>query len=127
MDETNFKCVCGNTTFHPWINSAGEQLYICDKCNSHYSSSFELYWDFSIQKKTKLIPCSACGKEISPNAESCPNCGQPTGIHTCPKCGSRNTQIISGGSKVGSILVWGVFSANKILSRYKCRDCHHKF
>lgn len=24
-----------------------------------------------------LIECRACGKQISPNAESCPNCGEP--------------------------------------------------
>jgi hypothetical protein len=24
-----------------------------------------------------LVPCGACGKEISPRAPTCPNCGEP--------------------------------------------------
>lgn len=29
---------------------------------------------------TSMIECRACGKPISPNAASCPNCGEPNGI-----------------------------------------------
>lgn len=29
---------------------------------------------------TALIECRICGKPISPNAASCPNCGEPNGI-----------------------------------------------
>ena len=74
-----------------------------------------------------LISCKACGKQISSQAESCPNCGQPTGIHVCPNCRSTNTKVISGTSKATSVFLWGVFAANKVISKYECKDCHHKF
>lgn len=75
----------------------------------------------------KLMPCLACGSTISQHAESCPNCGNPTGVHVCPKCGSANTKVISGASKATSVLLWGVFAANKVVSKYQCKDCWHKF
>ena len=67
-------------------------------------------------------------KEVSSNANSCPNCGNP--INTaikCPKCGSTNTRTISNASKVMSSIIWGGLAANKILSKYDCLDCNHKF
>ena len=30
---------------------------------------------------SKLIRCPLCNQEISPNAVSCPNCGEPIGLH----------------------------------------------
>ena len=75
-----------------------------------------------------LIKCPGCGKDVSSIAKACPNCGEPidTAIH-CPKCGSANVKVISGGSKTASILMWGVFAANKVLSKYECKNCGHKF
>ena len=74
-----------------------------------------------------LTPCKACKCNISLQAEVCPHCGQPTGIHLCPKCSSTNTKVISGASKVTSILLWGPFAANKVVSKYQCNNCGHKF
>mgnify|MGYP001415186902 FL=1 len=75
-----------------------------------------------------LIKCPECGREVSSIAKACPSCGAPidTSIR-CPKCGSANTSVISGASKAVSVAVWGVFAANKVLSKYKCNDCGHKF
>lgn len=75
-----------------------------------------------------LIKCSECGREVSSNAAKCPNCGNPidTAVH-CPKCGSKNTKVITGASKVASVAMWGVFAANKVISKYVCNDCKHKF
>lgn len=75
-----------------------------------------------------LIKCSECGKEVSSNATSCPSCGNPinTSIR-CPKCGSTNTKVITGASKAVSVALWGVFAANKVMSKYECNDCKHKF
>lgn len=75
----------------------------------------------------KLIPCKACRGNISPQAEVCPHCGQPTGVHVCPKCGKTNTKVISGASKATAIFLWGPFAANKVVSKYQCKDCGHKF
>lgn len=75
-----------------------------------------------------LIKCKECGKEVSDKAKSCPNCGAPIDTKVyCPKCGSANTEVISGASKFGSVMLWGVFAANKVLSKYRCKNCGHKF
>lgn len=74
-----------------------------------------------------ITRCKTCYKEISNQAETCPHCGQPTGVHVCPKCGSTNTQTISDSSKAFSIFMWGAYSANKVMSKYQCKDCWHKF
>ena len=75
-----------------------------------------------------LIKCPGCGKDVSSKAQSCPHCGEPIDVSVkCPKCGSTNTSVISTGSKVVSTALWGVFAANKVLSKYKCDSCGHKF
>ncbi len=78
-------------------------------------------------KKHNLTPCPACNDLISKKAESCPHCGQPTGVHVCPKCQSTNTKVISGASKATSIFLWGPFAANKVVSKFQCKDCGHKW
>lgn len=78
-------------------------------------------------EKMKLINCRACHHQISSEAAVCPNCGQPTGVHVCPKCGSTDTKVISGASKVVSVAMWGIFAANKVKSTYQCNKCGQKF
>lgn len=75
-----------------------------------------------------LIKCPECGKQVSDRAPTCPGCGSPidTAIR-CPKCGSANTEVISGASKAVSVALWGVFAANKVMSKYVCNNCKHKF
>lgn len=75
-----------------------------------------------------LITCPDCKKSVSSDAPNCPNCGRPINTAVrCPNCGSTNTKVISGASKVASVAVWGVFAANKVMSKYVCNDCRHKF
>ena len=76
---------------------------------------------------TGLILCIACRHQISKKAETCPHCGNPTGVHVCPKCNSTNTSVITGTSKAASIFLWGAFAANKVVSKYECKDCGHRF
>ncbi|MEI6132275.1 MAG: zinc ribbon domain-containing protein [Bacillota bacterium] len=75
-----------------------------------------------------LINCPECNSEVSSNAKSCLKCGNPidTSIK-CPKCGSKNTKVISSASKAVSVAIWGIFAANKVMSKNECIDCHHKF
>lgn len=77
--------------------------------------------------RNNLISCSICNQKISFKAETCPHCGNPTGVHVCPKCNSINTKVISGASKAASIFLWGAFAANKVVSKFECKDCGHKF
>lgn len=83
--------------------------------------------DTRSEKPIRLSLCAACNKQISTQAESCPHCGHPTGVHVCPKCNSTNTKVISGSSKAASIFLWGPFAANKVLSKFQCKDCGHKW
>lgn len=78
-------------------------------------------------RSVNLVECITCGNKISPRAPSCPRCGNPTGVHVCPKCDSLNTRVITGTSKAASIFLWGAFAANKVVSKYECKDCGHKF
>lgn len=75
-----------------------------------------------------LINCPGCGKEVSSNAAACPHCGEPidTSIK-CPKCGSKNVVPISNAKKVGSMIMWGMLAANKVMSKHHCNDCKHDF
>lgn len=83
--------------------------------------------DSEKQPPVRLVPCVACGNQISTQAETCPHCGQPTGVHICPNCSSANTKVISGASKATSVFLWGPFAANKVISKFQCKDCGHKF
>lgn len=75
-----------------------------------------------------LIKCPECQREVSSSASNCPNCGNPIDTKIkCPKCGSKNTKVISGASKAVSVALWGVFAANKVISKYVCNNCNHKF
>ena len=78
-----------------------------------------------------LIKCPECGKQVSSKAPTCPNCGAPIDSSyskvKCPKCGSTNVKVISGSSKVISMAIWGPFAANKVISKYECNSCRHKF
>ncbi|MBU5311059.1 hypothetical protein KQI38_03400 [Tissierella carlieri] len=76
-----------------------------------------------------LVKCPACEKMISPNAEECPNCGEPMkkGVISCPNCRSTNVKKISGTSKVGSAVMFGVFSMGKITKSYECKSCKHRW
>ena len=72
-----------------------------------------------------LVTCPDCQKEISDAAENCPGCGRPmnTAIK-CPNCKSTNVQKISSASKIGSALIWGVFS-KKMAKSYQCNSCKY--
>lgn len=106
-------------------------LKSCPKCGSNnsggYVASTKNNTIYNKPKNRNLVDCMACGHQISTRAESCPHCGNPTGVHVCPKCDSINTRVITGTSKATSIFLWGAFAANKVVSKYECKDCGHKF
>jgi hypothetical protein len=77
-----------------------------------------------LSERRKLVPCKACGREISSEADACIHCGQPmnTAIK-CPNCKSRDVIKISAASKVGSVVLFGVFSMGKLTKTYQCKAC----
>lgn len=80
------------------------------------------------REPAKIIDCPACGKQVSNKAKACPHCGQPidTKIY-CPKCGSTNVEPISGTTKAVTTWAVGIYAANTVINKYKCKDCGHKF
>lgn len=79
-------------------------------------------------KESNLLKCPDCGKEISPSASACPNCGRPMSIGIKrPNCKSGNVEKISGASKLGSAIVFGVFAVGKLTKTYQCKDCGFKW
>lgn len=80
------------------------------------------------KEEAKIIDCPACGEKVSNKAKACPHCGQPidTKIY-CPKCGSSHIEPISGTTKAVTTWTIGVYAANTVVSKYKCKDCGHKF
>ena len=105
---------------------------VCTSCRVCYPSRLEKCPGCGIKsgftkRQNNTFRCSSCYKLISYKAESCPHCGNPTGIHVCPRCSSINTKVITGASKATSIFLWGVFAANKVVSKFECKDCGHKW
>lgn len=78
-----------------------------------------------------LVKCPECGKDISSNAESCPNCGNPmkassneaTGTF-CPSCKMRVTPVVTsvgGGScSFGKRETWKCPRCARVLHRSGC-------
>ena len=83
---------------------------ICTKCNSEL---IPLSKDYQI--KTKTI----CNNKIQSSQKSTPTI-------ECPYCHSTDTQKISGMSRAGSIVVWGIFS-KKLGKQWHCDKCGSDF
>ncbi|MBN1916979.1 MAG: zinc-ribbon domain-containing protein [Verrucomicrobia bacterium] len=79
-----------------------------------------------------LVKCPECGRDISSNAESCPNCGNPMagkGAHQrtgtfCPRCRTRVTPVVTsvgGGScSFGKRETWKCPQCTRVLHRSGC-------
>lgn len=91
----------------------------------HHSTNTNVLED---KEEATIIDCPACGEKVSNKARSCPHCGQPIDTKVfCPKCGSSNTEPISGISKAAMTWAVGAYAANTVISKFKCKDCGHKF
>lgn len=45
----------------------------------------------------------------------------------CPYCHSTNVKKISGASKMGSVMLWGVLAAGKVSKQWHCNNCKSDF
>lgn len=50
----------------------------------------------------------------------------PLQIH-CPTCGSTNVEKISGASKVGKAVAFGVLAAGSISKTFHCKNCGYRW
>jgi predicted RNA-binding Zn-ribbon protein involved in translation (DUF1610 family) len=58
-------------------------------------------------QRPKIVPCRACGRDVSRTAPACPHCGESTpGLRVnCPKCRSISVAIGQKGFSVGKAAV----------------------
>ena len=45
----------------------------------------------------------------------------------CSNCGSIDTRKISGANKVGSVVLFGIFSVGKLTKTYQCNKCGYRW
>jgi len=45
----------------------------------------------------------------------------------CPNCKATDVDKISTASKVGSAVLWGVFSMGKLTRTYQCNACGYRW
>ena len=82
--------------------------------------------------------CNNCNSIFPDSDRLCPNCRKPisqkfsiknnqtTGL-TCPACHSSNIEVISGTKKGFSALLFGLFTINTVINKYRCGKCGLKF
>jgi DNA-directed RNA polymerase subunit RPC12/RpoP len=85
-------------------------------------------------RSNNLTECVDCGAQISKSAAACPHCGRPRGkvnslssTARCPTCNSSDIEKISASDKVGSALLFGVFSIGQISKTFRCKNCGYKW
>lgn len=72
----------------------------------------------------KIAFCKTCGKLLLNET----NWGEVVpGTVTCPYCSSTNCKKISGASKVGKVLMWGVLAAGSVGHAWHCNSCGSNF
>ena len=95
--------------------------------------------------------CYYCSEEIQDNDFVCVHCGHiqsiddssktnpmksssspiikssKENIPKCPTCGSTNIQKISASSKVGKVVLFGIFAAGAVSKTFKCKNCGYQW
>ena len=137
------RCSCGNefrylnTMYKRKVLENGDYCFaggapiFCPQCNALYDTitlrQEEKIEPKSIHSDSHIISCPVCGKNVSSNANSCPNCGEPIKIaNKCPICGSTDLEKLTVVNRSVSAFMWG-FGSNKIGKTYQCKNCKSTF
>ena len=103
---------------------------ICPECGNGYSY---LYIGEGPKGSGKRAICKKCKAitldEFIPNENYVePKEAKPTKPNvTCPFCNSTDCKKISGASKVGKVLMWGVLAAGSVGKTWHCNSCGSNF
>lgn len=65
-------------------------------------------------------------KDHSKTIKFNPNANK-SNVVRCPACGSTKVQKISTGNKIGSAMIFGIFSLGHLGKTFKCLSCGYKF
>lgn len=140
-NKTNHCEFCGNELTFTNINGLQEQRQMEENENIHPDKVVEIYdkrflenvikplGEFDQAEYDKRIIQQEINRQNNwkryreETEEELKNSNAPK----CPICNSYNIHKISGGNKVGSALLFGVFSIGHISKTYKCDNCGAKF
>lgn len=105
------------------------QIYQCPNCGRTYSEFENVYYcgtcNYRLVKKEDIK--SIKNNVVKNNSHVIGRIQDPTKpIVTCPYCKSTNTTKISGISKAGSVVMFGIFS-QKVKKQWHCNDCKSDF
>ncbi|MCA0367676.1 MAG: zinc-ribbon domain-containing protein [Proteobacteria bacterium] len=64
-----------------------------------------------------LIPCPACGRQVSPAAPTCPNCGHPIADQPASRGGTFKEALTRPEAVKSGFTVLGVFVAAPWIAR----------
>lgn len=82
---------------------------------------------FDVNKENKRLKSSLeLQKHIEENTRKQENQTE-INLPCCPTCGSTNVEKISGVNKVGSVVLFGIFSLGHVSKTFKCKNCGMKF
>jgi RNA polymerase subunit RPABC4/transcription elongation factor Spt4 len=132
------------------MEMAGQQI-ACPTCGQETILKADYQWeykakmqipkpkDYISQEDRRLLKCRVCGKAVSPNADICPHCGEPSPsmVKHCPKCNSMkvtasNERILSYGKAAAATLLFGPIGLlagliPKNHTFFRCLECGHSF
>jgi DNA-directed RNA polymerase subunit RPC12/RpoP len=96
----------------------------CPRCGHGFA---RVYITDSITSP-KIAKCQKCWEEIPTQASRSYDemINNQQGV-TCPFCNSTDCKKISGSSKVGKVLMWGVLAAGSVGKTWHCNSCGSNF
>jgi len=103
--------------------------FTCKKCGCQQSKVELKHYDQGDYKEGFCVKCGGLTifECVAVNHDFVPSVPQRTPTVTCPYCSSTNCKKISGASKVGKVLMWGVLAAGSVGHTWHCNSCGSNF